>query len=348
MPITRTTCLSLLSFALAVAAAAAPPRAADAKIPDIAVVDQSGRSLNLHRDLVEGHVVAINFVFTRCRAICPQIGVTSAALARELARQDDPRFRVISVSIDPENDTPERLLQWSRHFGKAPGWTLVTGAGRDIEGLQRALEIYTPDRNLHSGYFLLGNPATDTWKRVDGSTPPAGLAATMIELAAPRSAAAAYFPDATLLDQHGNTYRFYSELIAGRIVVINTFFADCGGVCPLTMQKLASLQTRFQDRVGKDVFLYSITVDPIADTPEKLKDYAARHRAGSGWKFLSGDKANVDLVLKKLGQFVAHRDAHSGLFIVGNEPTGLWKKVNGLADADEIGTAVASVVNDGR
>ncbi len=317
-------------------------------IPDITVQDQSGQSLNFYSDLIKGKVVAVNFVFTSCRAICPQLGATSAALSRALAKHNDPRYRVISVSIDPDTDTPERLRQWSAHFGNAPGWTLVTGKRRDIETLQRALQVYSADKDLHSGSFLLGNASTETWKRVAGTTPPARLVEALSELGAAPSAAAQYFPDVQLIDQNGSAHRFYSDLVKGRIVVINTFFADCGAVCPMTMQRLAKVQTQFAARIGRDVFLYSITVDPVADTPEKLQGYAKRYGASNGWQFFTGEKDDVALVLKRLGQFVDNRDAHSSLFIIGNEPTGLWKKANGLAAADEIVEVVASVVNDGH
>jgi protein SCO1 len=317
-------------------------------IPNIEVQDQTGQTLNFHDDLVKGNLVAVNFVFTSCKAICPQLGATSAALSRELAKKNDPRYRVISVSIDPGNDTPERLREWSAHFGAAPGWTLVTGKQRDIDTLLHALQVYSADKDLHSGAFLLGNAGADTWKRVAGGASLAVLADAMGALAAVDSAAAQYFPDVPLVDHNGNSYRFYSELVKGRIVVINTFFADCSAVCPMTLERLSRIQAQFGDRVGRDIFLYSITVDPIADTSEKLKGYAKHFGAKGGWKFLTGEKSDVDLVLRKLGQFVDNREAHSSLFIIGNEPTGLWKKANGLAAADEIGRVVASVVDDGR
>jgi protein SCO1 len=210
------------------------------------------------------------------------------------------------------------------------------------------MQVYSADKDLHSGAFLIGNPSTDTWKRVAGTTSPARLAAAMNELAAAESAAAQYFPDLPLVDQNGTTHRFYSDLVKGRIVVINTFFTECAAVCPMTLQHLAKVQAQFGDRVGKDVFLYSITVDPLNDTPKKLQSYAKRYGANNGWQFLTGKQDDVAQVLKKLGQFVDNRDAHSSLFIIGNEPTGLWKKANGLADADEIAEVIASVMNDGR
>ncbi|AVP99175.1 hypothetical protein C7S18_19270 [Ahniella affigens] len=342
-------CVPLWLAASAALAVASPEtEAVREPIPDILVQDQSGQTLNFYSDLVQGHRVALNFIFTSCKAICPQLGASSAALSRELAKSGESNYRVISISIDPETDTPERLQTWRSHFGDAPGWTLVTGKPRDIESLQRVLQVYSADKNLHSGAFLLGNARGDVWKRVAGDTPPARLAIALNELDQAPSAAAQYFPDVTLRDQNGEPHRFYSDLIKGRIVVINTFFADCGAVCPITMQRLAAIQKRFPERLGQDVFLYSITVDPVGDTPEKLNDYARRHGAGTGWKFLTGDPSDVASVLKKLGQFVDDRDAHSTLFLIGNDPTGLWKKANGLASAEEIGDVVASVVDDGR
>ena len=337
----------------ALALGAAPARATDT-IPDVEVQDQTGRTLHFRRDLLDGHVVAVNFVFTSCSTICPQLGATSAALARDLAARHDDRLRVISISFDPGADTPARLREWSANFGDAPGWTLVTGQRRQIETLLRALEVYSPDKALHSSNFLLGNPATGEWRRIDGSATPLTLAGALAELAgsapaaAAASGAASYFPDTVLINQDGRPRRFYSDLLKGRIVVIDTFFSDCGAVCPIMAQRFAQVQTALGDRVGRDVFLLSITVDPATDTPEKLRQYARAVGARPGWEFLTGDKASVSTVLKKLGQYVEVRDAHSNLIIVGNVPTGLWKKAFGLADPAEVVRIVESVANDGR
>ncbi|MFZ6756196.1 SCO family protein [Undibacterium sp. Ji50W] len=340
-----------LVWAPTVAAATSDP------LPDIEVQDQSGRTLHFYRDLVKGNVVAVNFIFTGCSAVCPLLGASSAALSRELEKNRDPHQRVISISIDPGTDTPKHLREWKSHFGAAPDWTLVTGKERDINTLLRALQVYSADKNLHSGNFLLGNPDTNTWRRIESSTAPSVLAQTMRELASakaanisatPPSAAASYFPDLQLLDQNGNARRFYSDLVKGRVVVISTFFSECSATCPMTFAQLARIQAQLGDRLGQDVFFLSITVDPLTDTPKKLKDYARQLGAKPGWLFLSGDHANVNRVLEKLGQFVKSRDAHSNLLLIGNEKTGLWKKANGLASANELLPIVASVMNDGH
>lgn len=335
-------------------------RAAPA-IPDVELRDQHGRTHNFYRDLVQGRVVAINFIFTSCSTICPQLGAGSAALARNLAGAEAD-YRVISISIDPENDTPERLRAWSENFGAPDGWTLLTGSRRDVETLLRALQAYTPDIDAHTSTFLLGNEASGDWRRVNGSASSEILVAALrqmagdtasaarveapAEIVAPASAAARYFPDVPLVDQHGKTLRFYSDLLKGRTVVIDTIFADCGGACPMMTERFAKVQAKLGDRVGRDVTLISITVDPVNDTPEKLRGYAERVGAKPGWHFLTGEKANLDLVLKRLGQYVETREAHSNLFIIGNEATGLWKKALGLAPVEDVIAVVESVLDD--
>jgi cytochrome oxidase Cu insertion factor (SCO1/SenC/PrrC family) len=325
-------------------------------IPDVEVVDQNGHPLHFRTDLLQGNAVAVNFVFTTCSTICPQLGAASAALARTVATQADRHLRVISISVDPEVDTPEQLKQWAANFGDAPGWTLVTGQRRDIDQLLRAFEVYVPDKTLHTSAFLIGRSGAGAWQRVTGTTAPAKIAASLEALqpismrpaSAASGAASRYFPDVTLLDQDGKSVRFYSDLVRGRVVVINSMFADCGAACPIMAERMAKVQDALGNRLGRDVFLLSISVDPTNDTPAKLHAYAERVGAKPGWEFLTGDRASVDTVLEKLGQYAESREAHSNLIIIGNEPTGLWKKAFGLAPADEIVRIAQSVAADGR
>jgi protein SCO1 len=163
---------------------------------------------------------------------------------------------------------------------------------------------------------------------------------------APPPPAQKYFGDVKLVNQDGREMRFYSDLIKDRTVVIDVVFTSCTGVCPVMSATFAKLQEHLGDRLGKDVYLVSISVDPVNDTPAKLKEYAARFNARPGWYFLTGSKENVDAALRKLGQWVENREAHQNLFLIGNDRTGLWKKVLGLAPPEEIFTIVDSVVND--
>jgi protein SCO1/2 len=167
--------------------------------------------------------------------------------------------------------------------------------------------------------------------------------------AAENSAPAAthpYFSDTTLVDQEGREVRFYSDLVHGKIVVMDFIYTRCVGPCPILSSTFAKLQARLGDRLGKDVFLLSFSVDPGYDTPERLKEYADRFRARPGWSFLTGSRANVEAVLRKLGQWVESPEQHQTVFILGNEATGLWKKAFGLAKPEDLFPVIDSVIDD--
>jgi protein SCO1/2 len=155
-----------------------------------------------------------------------------------------------------------------------------------------------------------------------------------------------YFTDVLLVNQNGEKMRFYSDLLQGKVVVINSFFATCTGSCLPLNRNLEKLQKTLGAHMGKDVYFISISVDPTVDTPPSLKAYAKKLNAGPGWYFLTGDKANVDFALKKIGHFVDDKSDHLNIFIIGNERTGLWKKAFGLARDDELMKVVESVLSD--
>jgi protein SCO1/2 len=160
------------------------------------------------------------------------------------------------------------------------------------------------------------------------------------------TAAHHYFTDVMLINQNGEKMRFYSDLLQGKVVIINSFFATCQGSCLPLNRNLEKVQQALGERIGKDVFILSISVDPNVDTPANLKEYAKKLHARPGWYFLTGEKTNVDFALNKLGQFVSDKQDHLNIFIIGNERTGLWKKAFGLAQSDEIVKVVESVLND--
>ena len=166
------------------------------------------------------------------------------------------------------------------------------------------------------------------------------------EQAPEQSAAAKWFSDVELLDQDGRKVRFYTDMLKGKTVVINAFFTTCTSVCPPMNRNMEKIQKALGDRVGKDVLLVSISVDPATDTPAVLKDYSQKFHAGPGWLFLTGRKENVDWALYKVGQYVENKDAHTTVIVVGNEATGLWKKMFGMGKADELLQIVRSVADD--
>ena len=164
--------------------------------------------------------------------------------------------------------------------------------------------------------------------------------------AAEPSPAHKYFTDVELVNQNGEKMRFYSDLLRGKVVIINSFFATCMGSCLPLNRNLEKVQAALAERLGKDVYIISISVDPTVDTPARLKEYARKLHARPGWFFLTGSKPDVDLALNKIGQFVSDKQAHLNIFIIGNERTGLWKKAFGLAASDELVKVVESVLND--
>ncbi len=162
----------------------------------------------------------------------------------------------------------------------------------------------------------------------------------------PPSAAAKYFSDVELINQDGQKMRFYSDVLKDKVVIINAFFSTCTSVCPPMNRNLEKIQDALGDRLGKDVFLVSISVDPETDTPTRLKEYSRRFHARPGWLFLTGKKENVDWALYKVGQYVESKSDHTTVLIIGNEPKGLWKKAFGLAKSDELIGIVDDVIND--
>jgi len=333
-------------------------------IPDVELLDQEGRSVHFYSDLVAGRVVAIHFVFTTCTTICPPMGASFARLQSLLGERAGRDVHLISVSVDPTVDTPERLRAWASKFtrgdGPGPGWTLVTGPKPDVDRLLKALAVFTPDKEDHSPILLLGNDAAGRWSRVYGLAPPAALAAGLEELAAappaaapeaapPEAApsqAAQYFTDVELINQDGEPMRFYTDLLAGKAVVINTIFTTCTGICPVMSKTFSRFQEHLGERLGRDVHLISISVDPEHDTPERLKAFGARFGAKPGWYLLTGRPENVAFALGRLGQQTADPENHQALIFMGNEPTGLWKKTFGLAPAEDLVALLDSVLAD--
>jgi protein SCO1/2 len=177
-------------------------------------------------------------------------------------------------------------------------------------------------------------------------SPPSSLENQKAPTGATDSPAKKYFSDVELINQDGQKMRFYSDVLKDKVVIINTFFSTCTSVCPPMNRNLEKVQEALGGRLGKDAFIVSLSVDPVVDTPPRLKEYSRRFHALPGWIFLTGKKENVDWALYKLGQYVQTRDDHTTIIIIGNEPKGLWKKAFGLARADELIKIVDDVIND--
>ncbi|HEX8294086.1 MAG TPA: SCO family protein, partial [Pyrinomonadaceae bacterium] len=144
-------------------------------IPDVELLDQDGRKVRFYSDLVRGKVVAINFIFTTCTTVCPPLGATFARVQKELGAGAGRDVQLISISVDPATDTPERLKAWGAKFKAGPGWTLLTGAKPQVDELLRALSASSARREDHTPTVLIGNEAAGQWTRAYGLTSPGKL-----------------------------------------------------------------------------------------------------------------------------------------------------------------------------
>ena len=138
------------------------------------------------------------------------------------------------------------------------------------------------------------------------------------------------FPNVTLTTHEGKKVKFYDDLLKDKIVLINFMYVKCEGSCPGTTANLVKVQQLLGDRVGKDIFMYSITLKPEEDTPKVLAAYAKAYKVKPGWQFLTGDPKDVELLRQKLG-FIdrdpvrdANKSNHIGMLRWGNEPHTLW------------------------
>jgi protein SCO1/2 len=148
-----------------------------------------------------------------------------------------------------------------------------------------------------------------------------------------------HFPDIVLRTHQGRTVRFYQDLIRDRIVTINFMYLGCGdGTCPISTHNLARVQKILGDRVGRDIFMYSITLNPEYDTPELLAGYARHFAIGPGWLFLQASPQDTELLRRKLGfydrnpEIDADKANHAAMVRYGNEPRTLWSSTRALLD----------------
>jgi protein SCO1/2 len=181
------------SAAAAAAAAARPPaeggaRSAKGYQPNAELLTQDGKSVRFYDDLVKDKVVLINMMFTTCASICPPMTANLVKVQKLLSARLGPRFsrdvRMLSVTVDPETDTPAVLKAYAERYGVGPGWYFLTGKRADVDALLAKLGSDDPDKNRHSGMLILGNDAAHTYKKVFAMSEPADIADAVEKLLA--------------------------------------------------------------------------------------------------------------------------------------------------------------------
>jgi len=338
------------------------------RIPDTPVLDQQGRRLNFYSDLVKGKTVAIDFIFTTCNGVCPTMTAKFRQLQQELGDRVGRDIQLISISVDPTTDVPARLNAYAEKFHAGPGWTFVTGDKPEIDALLRALGAFAPDKNKHPQTILIGNEGANYWTRTLGlsatktvarivtdaaeksvsrQTGAGGEVAVPVpgDMSSSSRPAADYFPNHLLLTQDNKPVRFYRDLLKDKVVLINFMFTTCKGVCSPMTANLLKVQQYLGERVGREINMITITVDPTTDTVSVLKDYTEKFKIKPGWYFLTGKKENVDWVLYKVGGFVKNKAEHNSMLVMGNEATGEWVKIPAMANPVDIANAAVKLAD---
>lgn len=158
-----------------------------------------------------------------------------------------------------------------------------------------------------------------------------------------------YFPNTPLVTQDGEKVHFFDDLIKDKVVAINFIFTGCSDSCPVETARLRQVQKILGDRVGKDIFLYSISIDPYNDTPATLKRYGEKFGIGPGWTLLTGEPDDIEQLRRRLGLYIeglenGRSKDHNLSLIIGNQSTGRWMKASPFESpyilADRLGNSL--------
>jgi len=149
-------------------------------------------------------------------------------------------------------------------------------------------------------------------------------------------------PDIEVVNQDGRHVRFNSQVVDGRIAIVTGFFTNCSSMCPFTQEKLAQVAKLLGARLGKDVVIVSVSVDPENDTPARMKEWGEKFHIGAGWTLLSGNRADVDTLLKSLGLFVELRQRHQSALMIGNAATG-WVRISSWTPSEKLARLAESM-----
>src|SRR5262245_60201272 len=150
-------------------------------------------------------------------------------------------------------------------------------------------------------------------------------------------------PDAELFNQDGKKIHFYSDLIKDKVVIVSLFFTSCTSICPMQGESLSKLQATLGDRLGRDVYLVSVSMDPEGDPPERLKIWGLQFGAKPGWTLVTGKKSEIDKVAMALTGAPAVKGEHSPIVFVGSDKTGRWIRAYGLAEPAKLDSLIAEV-----
>lgn len=161
-------------------------RSAKAYEPSLRLTTQDGQSVRFYEDVIRGRIALINTMFTTCQAICPPITANLVRVQRALSGHLGKQVIMVSISVDPEVDTPNVLMRYAKRFGVGPGWIFLTGKPADVDAVLAKLGDGDPNKERHSGMLLLGDDAARTWRKLPAMSDPDQIAAAVEKLVAQR------------------------------------------------------------------------------------------------------------------------------------------------------------------
>ena len=150
-------------------------------------------------------------------------------------------------------------------------------------------------------------------------------------------------PDLLVMDQDGVKRRFYSDLIKDKVVILSFFYTSCPSMCPVMIDRLGKLQTNLGDRLGKDVFIVTVTRDPKTDTPSRLKSWGKNLHIKPGWTMITGDVKTIGKIVRDLTGDRLGPDMHNTIYFIGNDKTGSWADLSGYATATDLRQQIDAV-----
>lgn len=136
-------------------------------VPNVTLLNQDGKKVNLRAIVDSGKPVIVDFIFTTCTTICPVLSAGFSNLRAELGESAD-KVQLISISIDPEHDRPEQLKEYLSRFNAGAGWDFLTGSRDDVGRVLKAFDAFVVDKMSHEPLYLLRGPNSDEWVRIKG------------------------------------------------------------------------------------------------------------------------------------------------------------------------------------
>jgi len=146
------------------------------------LLDQNGAPVRFASDIVGDRIMALNFIYTDCSTACPVASAIFSKLQNRLGEKLKQNVRMVSLSINPAMDTPERLKAYAERFHAGPEWVWLTGERARVDALLKGLGVYNTDYTNHTPVILVGDPTHGVWTRFNGFSSPEAIAARIDEL----------------------------------------------------------------------------------------------------------------------------------------------------------------------